>query len=235
MDLKTELEQTVRMIGLLAASDTGNELCRRLATDEVFGAGTVGTQIYALTNAGRWQSLGSYGKNGFGNQNLSQFDENLLTLAARSKGVEVGTLEVDGVELDAVAVALLRDSVPVGALLRLSTPGAYAFVPTNGSLRAVQDSGGLFLESIGYQSVARSAEPKEASPEDLTERQHAILIEMAHGKTNLVIANEMILSESTIKQESVKIFRALGVGTRQQAVLKARTLGLLPDGMELMI
>ena len=55
---------------------------------------------------------------------------------------------------------------------------------------------------------------------------------MAQGKTNLVIANEMILSESTIKQESVKIFRALGVSTRQQAVLKAKTLGLLPDGLE---
>jgi len=61
------------------------------------------------------------------------------------------------------------------------------------------------------------------------------LFDMAHGKTNLVIAQEMILSESTIKQESVKIFRAMGVGTRQQAVLKARTLGLLPDGLELKV
>jgi ATP/maltotriose-dependent transcriptional regulator MalT len=42
----------------------------------------------------------------------------------------------------------------------------------------------------------------------------------------------MILSESTIKQESVKIFRALGVSTRQQAVMIARTLGLLPEGLE---
>jgi len=62
-----------------------------------------------------------------------------------------------------------------------------------------------------------------------------ILIDMAHGKTNLVIAHEMILSESTIKQESVKLFRAMGVGTRQKAVLKARTLGLLTDGIELKV
>jgi len=69
----------------------------------------------------------------------------------------------------------------------------------------------------------------------MTERQLQTLIDMAHGKTNLVIAQEMILSESTIKQESVKIFRALGVGTRQQAVLKAKTLGLLPDGIEIRV
>ena len=59
------------------------------------------------------------------------------------------------------------------------------------------------------------------------------LFDMAHGKTNLVIAQEMILSESSIKQESVKIFTAMGVGTRQKAVLKARTLWLLPKGLEM--
>ena len=67
----------------------------------------------------------------------------------------------------------------------------------------------------------------------MTQRQMLILTEMALGKTNLVIANVMILSESTIKQESVKIFRAHGVSTRQQAVLKAVTLGLLPEGLEI--
>lgn len=221
------------MIGLFGASSNGNELCRRLANDELFGAGTVGVQLYALTNAGRWQLLGSYGKSGFPEQQLTQFDENPMTIAARSKGIEVTTLELEGVKHDAVACTLLRDAVPVGALLRVATVGAYTFQPTNGTLIAIQDSGGLFLDSIGYKTVANAVEQREASPQDLTERQHAILVEMAKGKTNLAIAQEMILSESSIKQESVKIFRALGVSTRQQAVLKARTLGLLPDGMEL--
>jgi DNA-binding NarL/FixJ family response regulator len=59
------------------------------------------------------------------------------------------------------------------------------------------------------------------------------LIDMAHGKTNLVIAQEMILSDSSITQESINIFTAMGVGTRLQAVLKARTLWLLPKGLEM--
>jgi len=74
---------------------------------------------------------------------------------------------------------------------------------------------------------------QDAPPQGLTERQMQALFDMAHGKTNLVIAQEMILSESSIKQESVKIFTAMGVGTRQQAVLKARTLWLLPKGLEM--
>ena len=100
-------------------------------------------------------------------------------------------------------------------------------------MRAIQHAGGLFLDSIGYKTVANSQEAKQASPEDMTEWQHAILIEMAKGKTNLMIANLVILSELTIKQESAKISRALGVGTRQQAVLKANTLRLLPEGIEI--
>ena len=235
MDKQLEIDSTVRLIGILASSDNGHELCRRLATDEVFGAGTVGVQVYALTNAGRWQVLGSYGKNPYENQNLTQFDDNLLTQTARTRELAIGSQALDGQDVDVVACVSLRGDVPVGAVIRTSAKGSFLFNPHNGTLRAIQDAGGLFLDSIGYKSVAVSSEARQSSPEDMTERQHAILIEMARGKTNLVIANEMILSESTIKQESVKIFRALGVGTRQQAVLKARTLGLLPDGLELAI
>lgn len=233
MDVKDEIDQAVRLIGLLASSGSGNELCRRLASDEIFGAGTLGVQIFALTNAGRWHLLGSYGKNPYEGQTMSQFDENLLTQTARTRELAVGTAEVDGVEADVVACVSLRGDVPVGAVIRTSATGSYMFTPHNGTLRAIQDAGGLFLDSIGYKTVSNSDNAKDSSPSDMTERQHAILIEMAHGKTNLVIANEMILSESTIKQESVKIFRALGVSTRQQAVLKANTLGLLPDGIEM--
>ena len=230
-----ELEHTARLFGLFGASSNGNELCRRLASDEVFGPGTLGAQLYALTNAGRWQLLGSFGKIAYADQKLSQFDENLLTLAARSRKVETIELEVDSELAQVTACVLIRDNLPVGLLVRSAVLGAYTFSPPTLTLRAIQDSGGLFLDSIGVRTVTASEGAKDASPEDMTERQLQTLIDMAHGKTNLVIAQEMILSESTIKQESVKIFRALGVGTRQQAVLKAKTLGLLPDGIEIRV
>jgi DNA-binding CsgD family transcriptional regulator len=233
MQVNKEIDQTVHMIGLISSSKSGGELCRRLATDEFFGVGTLGVQLYALTNTGRWQKLGSYGKDPFGGVSLSQLDENLLTQAARTKEMAIGSAEIDDQEADVIACVSLRGDLPVGAVIRSSLKGSYTFEPDNGTLKAIQDAGGLFLDSIGYKTVANSQDSKQASPEDMTTRQMAILIEMALGKTNLVIANEMILSESTIKQESVKIFRALGVSTRQQAVLKARTLGLLPEGLEM--
>jgi len=233
MTAEQEIEHTVNLIGLLSSSYNGNDLCRRLATDEVFGPGTLGVQLYALTNAGGWQLLGSFGKTAYDNQKLSQFDENLLTIAARSRNLETIELEVDSEITQTTACVLVRDNLPVGCWVRVASPGTFVFDPETSALTAIQDAGGLFMDAIGYKTVAASESAKNASPEDMTERQTQILTEMAHGKTNIVIAQGMILSESTIKQESVRIFRALGVGTRQQAVLKAETLGLLPAGIEI--
>jgi DNA-binding CsgD family transcriptional regulator len=227
-----ETEHTAKLIGLLGASTSGTELCRRLASDDVFGPGTIGVQLYALNNIGEWLLLGSYGKSAYGDQKLTQFDENVLNLAARSRQLETIDLEVDSKPAELAACVLLRDDIPIGMWLRLTTPGSYIFSPMPLTLRAIQDAGGLFMDAIGFRTLAASEGAKNASPEDMTERQMAILIDMAHGKTNIVIAREMILSESTIRQESVRIFRAMSVGTRQQAVLKARALGLLPEDIE---
>tara|TARA_B110000503_G_C7077244_1_gene383493 strand:- start:208 stop:909 length:702 start_codon:yes stop_codon:yes gene_type:complete len=231
--MQKEIDKTVRMIGLISSSASGNELCRRLATDGVFGEGSLGVQLFALTDTGTWKLLGSYGKNPFALENLTQLNENILTEAARTRQLAFGSAKFEDQEADVVACVSLRDGVPVGAVARSSTKGTAIFDPQLGTLKAIQDAGGLFLDAIGYKTVVKDQAAKQASPEDMTERQLEILMEMSHGKTNLVISGEMILSESTIKQESVKIFRALGVSNRQQAVLKSRTLGLLPPATEI--
>jgi DNA-binding NarL/FixJ family response regulator len=61
----------------------------------------------------------------------------------------------------------------------------------------------------------------------LTHRQQEVLQRMANGKTNAQIAVDLILSESSIRQETVKIYRALGVATRLEAAQKGLNLGLV--------
>lgn len=62
---------------------------------------------------------------------------------------------------------------------------------------------------------------------DLSNRQLTILREMAEGKTNQQIGRKLNLSESTIKQESVRIFRKLGVPNRLEATDIAKRNGLI--------
>lgn len=59
----------------------------------------------------------------------------------------------------------------------------------------------------------------------LTSRQSTILCLTADGLTNAAIARRIGFSESTVRQELMAIFRALGARTRQEAVLLAQEHG----------
>jgi DNA-binding NarL/FixJ family response regulator len=61
----------------------------------------------------------------------------------------------------------------------------------------------------------------------LTPRQCRILHLLAHGLTNPQIAARVGFSTSTVRLETLKIFRALGVHDRVRAVEAAHSLGLL--------
>jgi DNA-binding NarL/FixJ family response regulator len=65
------------------------------------------------------------------------------------------------------------------------------------------------------------------NPPSLSDRQITILNHMSAGKTNYQIARLLNLSESTIKQESVRIFSELEVSGRLEASDFAKQIGLI--------
>ena len=64
--------------------------------------------------------------------------------------------------------------------------------------------------------------------QELTERQLKILGGIREGLTNYQIARIMNVSESTVKQESIRIYRFLDVNNRQEAIEVALERGILP-------
>ena len=69
----------------------------------------------------------------------------------------------------------------------------------------------------------------EADPEDLTDRQRDVLRLMSNGMTNAQIGKQLGFSESTIKQETMRVFRILGVNDRNSAGELASQM-LAPNG-----
>jgi ATP/maltotriose-dependent transcriptional regulator MalT len=61
----------------------------------------------------------------------------------------------------------------------------------------------------------------------LTTREHAVLELIAAGATNREIGWRLHLSPDTIKDETVRLYRKLGVQGRAQAVHRAALLGLV--------
>jgi ATP/maltotriose-dependent transcriptional regulator MalT len=66
-----------------------------------------------------------------------------------------------------------------------------------------------------------------ALAEPLTNRELEILELLAWGLSNKEIAEKLFISAETIKKHLHNTFRKLNVSSRQQAVDKARTLGIL--------
>jgi DNA-binding CsgD family transcriptional regulator len=65
--------------------------------------------------------------------------------------------------------------------------------------------------------------------DSLTVRQLEILRYMSEGMTNRQIASRICFSESTVRLESMAIYRLLDVHSRTEAVAAARRLGLLSE------
>ncbi len=63
---------------------------------------------------------------------------------------------------------------------------------------------------------------------ELTARELEVLGQMVAGCSNQEVANQLFISEGTVKAHVVNIFRKMGAGDRTQAVLSALKRGLVP-------
>ena len=87
-------------------------------------------------------------------------------------------------------------------------------------------SGLSLVETARAEEPGRPA-PRRPAPVALTERQLRILGLMAKGLTNAQISKRVGFSESTVRQETMAIYRYFGVSGRREAVRLAGMRGLL--------
>ena len=216
-------------IRVMNASSTPHDYCKRLTTHPVLGQGMVGNHLFLLDNSGTFRLLGGFGVYPYDeDQVFTQFDDQIFANAANA-GRFRRESAVAG--YDAAVCPAIKAGIPNGALLSVFKPGEGG--SESFDVRGFQEFSyylalGLFVSSAGFSPA--EASKRMPSGEKLTERQLQILIGIAAGKTNMAIAKELILSESAIKQETVKIFRSLGVENRRQAAQKAIAMGLVPEG-----
>jgi DNA-binding NarL/FixJ family response regulator len=87
----------------------------------------------------------------------------------------------------------------------------------------------LVRESDKLTQPLPTQDRRAATPpvEDLTPRELEVLGLLAQGKTNPVIAEELVISRATVKVHVERIIRKLGVSDRTQAVVRAIDLGLV--------
>jgi DNA-binding CsgD family transcriptional regulator len=84
-----------------------------------------------------------------------------------------------------------------------------------------------FTHSKYFAPESASVNQGAAHPSRMTERQIQILKGMVEGKTNHDLATDLGFSVSTIRHETMAIFRTLGVSDRKEAAKAAQLMELI--------
>lgn len=103
------------------------------------------------------------------------------------------------------------------------------------AIRAVAEGKGLVDPEVTRRLIARFAElapdPKRgAALETLSDRERAVLVQVAAGGSNAEIARILMVEESTIKTHVSSVLAKLGLRSRVQAVVLAFESGLVTPG-----
>jgi DNA-binding NarL/FixJ family response regulator len=98
------------------------------------------------------------------------------------------------------------------------------------TIRAVAQGEALFGPAIAarlmsFFSGPRPPVPAEAFPE-LTAREREVLVLIAAGHSNEVIAAQLVVSRKTVRNHVSNIFSKLQVAGRAEAIIRARDAGL---------
>jgi LuxR family maltose regulon positive regulatory protein len=155
--------------------------------------------------------------------------------ASGGTGMIIGILAVQAVGLAAQGAGARAFAALERALL-LAEPEGYirTFVdegpPMQALLRAAATRGiaPAYVETLlAHFALNREPPPARAAGEPLTPREQEVLHLLADGASNQAIAAALSVTLGTVKRHANSLYGKLGVGSRTQAVARARELHLL--------
>jgi DNA-binding CsgD family transcriptional regulator len=225
---KTQLFAASHALDVILSSTDPADLCRQIVHSDYVPASTRGCEIFYLDGKSVLRSVGSYGVSASQKVGLSAWDDSPLSKAIREKRLVVGPIDPKEIEIVVIAIPFVTHGVPVGLMAVVIEDKNYEIQSLQEASELFFKLGAFYLESLDLGNTSHSGtRPIPTSPDDLSARQLVILGHIQDGQVNLEIAKELMLSESTIRQETVRIYRALGVGNRHEAVKRANVLGIL--------
>ncbi|NRQ51064.1 response regulator [Aeromicrobium stalagmiti] len=99
------------------------------------------------------------------------------------------------------------------------------------AIRVVAQGHSLLAPQVTQRVIARSTErergPRPSGLDELTDREHGVLVAMGRGLSNSEIAGELFVSEATVKSHVSRVLTKLEVRDRVQAVIVAHESGLM--------
>lgn len=229
MSTPSSLQVAGTIVDVFASAATPLDLCRSMVHDFPLSSHLPsGSCLGVVSQSSKLISLSSYGRMPFcqgtelelwGDHPISSF------VRAVTCGVylepEIGPVLV---------VPLVQNRFPIGAMILTFQENLPNILEEySESLLLLSQVGGFYLKGLNVPMATglRGDDPDSAGVQAITTRQLEIIAFMSQGLNNREIAGQVLVSESTVRQESIRIYRSLGVSSRTEAVAKARILGLI--------
>ena len=210
---------------LAIASDSYEQLCQRIVHEEITEGLISGAHLYSVDSNLDMELQVSYGKTTEQVQPVvSAWGDSPLSKCIVGKKMQFEA----GKEASHLALPLAKSSVPVGAMLLVMGPQMGTPPISEPVAHLLSKLGAFFVEVRPRLSLQTRANGNgHHTPQQLSTRQIQIVQLIGAALTNGQIGKELSLSESTIRQETIKIYKTMGVSGRDEAVAAAKKLGLV--------
>lgn len=222
---QTEIEIVKDVVDLVVSSQSIQDLCRRFVHED-FAQGMIqGSHIYSINTSLDIVLEIGYGKTTNRVRPIASAweEDSPLARCVKSKAL---VFSQDG-ENSHLAIPLLRENIPIACLMLVLDSSCTSTPISEVTFDVVSKIGAFFVETKPTRDAQKAARKPENSVGALTQRQRRILQLASEGLTNAAIGKEVSLSESTVRQETIRIYRILDANGRLDAITKAKLVGVI--------
>ena len=222
--LRESFEPLYKTLDIVFEAESVEKLCQSLVFTNWGTSLCFGAFVYTFNQKAELVFSDGFGRHGTEIENCVQTLEDRVMFFSTS---DAGYFKASHGEQEFIFVPLISKRLTIGMIcfsLRLVDETIECF---EDFFRVVSRCAGFYVHTISNRRSPRNARP---APHDVSElitlRQKKILKLIEAGLTNKEIAQQVHVSESLVRHETIRIYGLLNVEGRHQAVAAAKEIGL---------
>lgn len=221
----SDLDLVQSVIDLILTSQSMHDLCMRFVHDS-FAEGMIeGAHVYNIS-----ETLDIVHQVGYG-RTPSEFELSTSAWDSTSPLAQCVKKKIpifdSGKDPTNLAVPFLLERVPNACLLLFLNDSVRENPLSQVTFKTLSKLGAFFFDVMPIKSTKKNVTRQNIGQQKLSNRQIEILRLISLGLKNADIGKKISISESTVRQETIRIYRELGAYGRSEAVHKAKLLSLI--------